>query len=57
MAGSDDKPKSGKISLHRLTPDEALAAALRVKPEDLKKREAEEKAKKAKRKGPAARRP
>ncbi len=34
------------VSLSPLTPDEALAAALRVNPEDMKKLEQKEKAKK-----------
>lgn len=42
-----EKPKQkGRVSLSPLTPDEALAAALQVKPEDMKKLEQREQAKK-----------
>jgi hypothetical protein len=47
MPSKSDKPKrSGRrgdpVSLYPLTPDQALAGLLRVKPADVKKLEAEE---------------
>jgi hypothetical protein len=48
MAKPPPGPKqAGPISLYPLSPDRALAAALRVKPADLKWLEADEAAKKA----------
>ncbi|MGA3068292.1 MAG: hypothetical protein ABSF29_15715 [Tepidisphaeraceae bacterium] len=54
MAGKSKKSHPGRggmrVSLAPLTPDQALAGLLRVKPEDLKRLEAAEKARKPKKK-------
>jgi hypothetical protein len=54
MAAKPKKSHPGrggmKVSLSPLTPDQALAGLLRVKPEDVKRLEAPEKARKPKKK-------
>jgi hypothetical protein len=46
MTGKTYKKQAGPTSLHPLTPDQALGAALRVNPADVKRLEKQEKAKK-----------